>query len=82
MIIAALCFLIVLAAIGSQLTDDEVNDIAHELETKSKPESADAIRHAIMAVTSDHRPSDADIARVRAHLAAGGWPLAQPGRAP
>ena len=35
-----------------------------------------AIRHAISAVTDNHAPSNADVARVRAHLAAGGWPLA------
>jgi Protein of unknown function (DUF3349) len=40
---------------------------------------AQEIRHAIGAVTN-HEPSDADIARVRARLAAGGWPLARPER--
>ena len=44
----------------------------------TEPESAEAIRHAISAVTSHAQPSDADVARVRARLAAGGWPLAKP----
>jgi Protein of unknown function (DUF3349) len=66
------------ALLGSQLTNDEVNAIAKELESESKPESAEAIRHAITAVTANQRPSDADINRVRARLAAGGWPLARP----
>jgi len=44
----------------------------------TKPESAEAIRRAISAITSNARPSDADVARVRARLAAGGWPLAKP----
>jgi hypothetical protein len=67
------------ALLGSQLTEGEVKAIASELADESKPESAEEIRHAIEAVTN-HKPSDADIARVRARLAAGGWPLAKPER--
>jgi hypothetical protein len=67
------------ALLGSQLTNDEVNLIAKELEFSADPESAGAIRKAIADVT--HTPvHDSDIARVRAHLAAGGWPLAVPPR--
>jgi len=65
------------ALLGSQLTDDEVHAIAQELEHESKPESAEAISKAIATVT-DHKASDADVNRVRARLAAGGWPLAKP----
>jgi Protein of unknown function (DUF3349) len=65
------------ALLGSQLTESEVKAIAEELEHDSKPESADAIRAAIQTVTS-HKPNDADVGRVRARLAAGGWPLAKP----
>jgi hypothetical protein len=65
------------ALLGSQLSNSDVNAIADELESESNPESAESIRHAIKAVTSQH-PSDADVARVRARLAAGGWPLAKP----
>ena len=69
------------ALLGSQLTDGEVKAVADELASESKPESAEAIQRAISAVT-DHRPTnDADIARVRSRLAAGGWPLANPERA-
>lgn len=68
------------ALLGSQLTNDEVNAIADELSNEVKPESADAIRNAITVVTKDQKPSDADVARVRARLAAGGWPLAKPER--
>jgi hypothetical protein len=69
------------ALLGSQLTNDEVTIIASELSFSADPESADAIKQAIATtVQSDHTPSDADIARVRAHLAAGGWPLAAPPR--
>jgi hypothetical protein len=36
---------------------------------------------ALLASQLTHeQPSDADIANVRAHLAAGGWPLAEPPR--
>jgi Protein of unknown function (DUF3349) len=65
------------ALLGSQLTESEVKAIAEELENDSKQESAEAIRRAIANVTS-HRPNDSDVARVRARLAAGGWPLAKP----
>ncbi len=65
------------ALLGSQLTEGEVKAIAEELQTESKPESAEAIQRAIEAVTSQ-RPKDSDVARVRARLAAGGWPLARP----
>ena len=67
------------ALLGSQLTNDEVTLIADELAFSSDPESADAIKKAIAAVTHT-TPNDADINRVRSHLAAGGWPLAAPPR--
>jgi hypothetical protein len=66
------------ALLGSQLTEAEVQAIAQELENESKPESAEAIQRAIMAVTSNTQPNGSDVARVRARLAAGGWPLAKP----
>ncbi len=66
------------ALLGSQLTNSEVAAIAEELANEAKPESAEAIRRAIADVTH-HQPNDADVARVRARLAAGGWPLAKPG---
>ena len=65
------------ALLGSQLSNDEVNLIGDELAMSSDPESAEAIKKAIAAVTHT-KPNDADINRVRAHLAAGGWPLAVP----
>jgi hypothetical protein len=62
--------------LGSQLTNDEVSAIADELAQESKLESADAIRAAISRIT-DYQPTDVDVNRVRARLAAGGWPLAK-----
>jgi hypothetical protein len=65
------------ALLGSELTDSEVSAIAEELANDSKPESAEAIRRAIVEVTHQ-QPKESDINRVKARLAAGGWPLAQP----
>ena len=67
------------ALLGSQLTNDEVTLIADELAFSSDPQSSEAIKKAIAAVTATP-VHDSDIARVRAHLAAGGWPLAIPPR--
>jgi hypothetical protein len=67
------------ALLGTQLSDDEMKAIAAELEKESTPESAEAMKRAITSVT-DHHPTEGDIARVRARLAAGGWPLAVPDR--
>jgi Protein of unknown function (DUF3349) len=65
------------ALLASQLTDAEVAAIAGELENSSNPGSAEAIREAIVTVTNG-KPLDSDVARVRAKLAGGGWPLARP----
>ncbi len=67
------------ALLASQLTHDELKSIADELAGGADPTSAQAIRDAIEMVTHE-QPSEADIANVRAHLAAGGWPLAEPPR--
>jgi Protein of unknown function (DUF3349) len=69
------------ALLGSQLTDAEVSQIGDELASSSNPESASAIRAAIKTVT-DQPVQESDIARVRARLAEGGWPLAKPDLAP
>ena len=65
------------ALLGSQLTNEDVNLIANELASAADPHSAEAIKKAIVEVT-DTTPNDADINRVRARIAAGGWPLARP----
>ena len=63
------------ALLGSHLTDDEVVAIADALASDRQPSTAEHIHAAINAVTKEP-PLDVDIARVRARLAAGGWPLA------
>lgn len=68
------------ALLGSQLTNEEVSLIAEELASAADPASRDAIKKAISDVTQT-TPLDSDVARVRAHLAEGGWPLARPEQA-
>jgi Protein of unknown function (DUF3349) len=63
------------ALLGTQLTDVELLAVADELANESDPDSAAVIKRAISEVTHV-QPTDADVSRVRAHLAAGGWPLA------
>ncbi len=63
------------ALLGYHLSNEEVAAIANELAASSDPASADEIKKAITAVTNS-KPLESDIDRVRAHLAAGGWPLA------
>src|ERR1700739_3631901 len=65
------------ALLGSQLTNDEVEAIVTELESESKPGTAEKTRAPIAGITN-HQPSDADINRVKARLAGGGWPLQKP----
>jgi hypothetical protein len=65
------------ALLGSELSNNDVELIADDLATSADPQSAEAIRKAISAVTNT-KPNDADVNRVRARLAGGGWPLAKP----
>ena len=65
------------ALLGTQVTDEDLHAIADALASDSDPQSAAAIKKAITDVTNV-KPNDYDVARVRARLAAGGWPLAKP----
>src|ERR1700735_3905324 len=62
------------ALLGSELSNHDVELIADDLAESADPQSAEAIRKAIAAVTNT-KPSDADVNRVRARLAGGGGPL-------
>jgi hypothetical protein len=64
------------ALLGSELTDADINAITDELAATGDPTTAQGIRDAI-AAASDEKPLDVDVARVRARLVAGGWPLAR-----
>jgi hypothetical protein len=63
------------ALLRRQLTPEEISLVANELNATGDLDTAAAIRAAIELVT-DVEPNETDVARVRAHLAAGGWPLA------
>jgi hypothetical protein len=63
------------ALLGYHLSNEEVAAVATELEASSDPASGEAIKKAIAAMTNT-KPLESDIDRVRARLAAGGWPLA------
>ncbi|SOD72197.1 uncharacterized protein DUF3349 [Jatrophihabitans sp. GAS493] len=67
------------ALLARQLTNDEVSEVAgvlsDDLLRTGQPTSVGAIGRAIADLTRE-KPLEADIARVSAHLAAGGWPLA------
>ena len=65
------------ALLGTQVTNDDLRAIADELANQSDPQSAAAIKKAITEVL-DVEPNEHDVARVRARLAEGGWPLARP----
>ncbi len=65
------------ALLGSHLTDDDIAAIAEDLASSSDPASAHSIRAAVQTAGAG-RPLEVDIARVRARLASGGWPLAAP----
>lgn len=64
-----------LALLRRRLTDDEVVAVADSLVEAGDTASGTALRGAITSITND-MPRDEDVARVRAHLARGGWPLA------
>jgi hypothetical protein len=68
-------YLPLFALLGTQLTDLELMQVADELAKQSNPDSTTTLKQVITDVTKE-KPTDADVARVRARLAAGGWPLA------
>ncbi|MFC7656013.1 DUF3349 domain-containing protein [Pseudonocardia benzenivorans] len=68
-------YLPLVALLGHQLTNADVTAVADHFAETGDAATADAIREAC-ATISHAVPQDEDIARVRARLAAGGWPLA------
>jgi hypothetical protein len=59
------------------LTQEDVTTFAAELAARSDEDAAKAINEAV-AGCSNCEASEAELARVRGRLAAGGWPLARP----
>jgi hypothetical protein len=74
-------YVVLLGILRRKLTEDEVRGIARALATESQ-QSADPITtEDIESMISDEMLQKAtaeDVVRVSAHLAAGGWPLADP----
>jgi Protein of unknown function (DUF3349) len=67
-------YLPLFALLGAQLTGDELTLVADELAFSADPGAAEEIKKAISIITHT-TVRESDIARVRSHLAAGGWPL-------
>jgi hypothetical protein len=65
-----------LALLSRRLTNDEVETVARELMDRGEFDNVD-IGVAITQIT-DESPSPGDVERVRARLAAKGWPLDDP----
>jgi hypothetical protein len=68
-------YLPLFALLGSQLSEHEVDSIADELALTGDADSADEIKAAVSRATHGEC-TESEFARVRARLAAGGWPLA------
>lgn len=69
-------YIALLGVLHRQLTDEEVQHLAEELyRTEQGGEvPVEQIREAIRSLTLQ-KPTEDDVRRVSAHLAAGGWPL-------
>jgi hypothetical protein len=71
-----------LALLARRLTAEEVAAVAAQLRDEGRlPVTNTDIGELIMGIT-DELPRGEDVARVRAQLALGGWPLADPHSAP
>src|SRR3954468_7484423 len=74
-------YVALLGLLRRKLTEDEVRKIAHDLAAQSQRSSDPITTEDIEAMISDGVLQEAtpeDVVRVSAHLAAGGWPLADP----
>ncbi len=71
-------YVVLLGLLRRKLTDTEVHEIAAEivgLARQGEVTTVADVERLVNAATLDE-PSEADVARVSSHLAAGGWPLA------
>ncbi|GAC67962.1 DUF3349 domain-containing protein [Gordonia soli] len=71
-------FIPLVALLRRQLSDDEVQSVSAELieESDPPPEPISRIDAGVkITKVTDELPSDADIARIRAHLESVGWPF-------
>lgn len=68
----------VLALLTRRLTDDEVKQVAADLMTRGDFDQVDI--GVLISQITDELPTPDDIERVRARLAAQGWPFDDPDR--
>jgi hypothetical protein len=75
-------YVALLGVLRRKLTEDEVRKIAIELADRSAPDGAGPITtediEDMISSSMLQTASPEDVVRVSAHLAAGGWPLADP----
>ncbi|MBM2621363.1 DUF3349 domain-containing protein [Actinoplanes sp. LDG1-06] len=74
-------YVALLGLLRRKLTEDEIRKIAADLAEQSLTSDDPITGDDIEAMISDsmlQTATPADVARVSAHLAAGGWPLADP----
>ncbi|GAA0579569.1 DUF3349 domain-containing protein [Paractinoplanes ferrugineus] len=74
-------YVALLGVLRRKLSEDEIRGIAKELARQSEGSAAPISGQDIEEMISDSMLQDAtpaDVARVSAHLAAGGWPLVDP----
>ncbi|BCJ45867.1 hypothetical protein GCM10010168_57130 [Actinoplanes ianthinogenes] len=74
-------YVVLLGLLRRKLTEDEIRTIARELAAQTQPGDGPITAADIEEMISDRMLQDAtpaDVVRVSAHLAAGGWPLADP----
>ncbi|WP_433829980.1 DUF3349 domain-containing protein [Actinoplanes sp. CA-015351] len=71
-------YVVLLGLLRRTLSEDEVRGIARDLAAQSaEPITAQDIEEMISTTVLQNATPD-DVVRVSAHLAAGGWPLADP----
>jgi hypothetical protein len=71
-----------LAVLSRRLSNDEVHAVTHELIESGELPVDNIDIGTVITKFSDELPREEDVARVRARLASGGWPLADPRTAP
>ena len=67
-----------LALLNRGLGPDEIRSVAEELARAGHLETSDGEIRRLVASITNEPPSETDLSRVRARLAAGGWPLTDP----
>lgn len=66
------------ALLRRQLSPEEVAEVAAELTRRGEMPADNTDIGVLVTKVTNGLPLESDLARVRAHLAAGGWPLADP----